>query len=459
MDPIGKINELQQQILMLADDVNASVRQLRILQDELDRLKASCGIGTQPGTETKPVTKTPDRQTSSASAKSLEGFIGLKLMHLVGIVVLVTGISIGVKYAIDKRLISELLRIVLAYGAGILLFVISARLKRRYASFSAILFSGSMASIYFTTYAASSYYQFISPVIAFLLMVALTVYTVLMAMAYDRKEIAIIGLVGAYGIPFLISTNTDRVSLFFTYILLINLGVAFLAIRKRWKPMNQFALYITWLLYLGWAFFRYTVSHQSIAILFMVLFYILFLAGTAGGYRKWFAQFSIGDIQHVLFNNAALYLGTIMVFTSSNGTMALASVVTFLVVSVLALLSWNIFPTEIILQRTLIFQSLALLLLFIVFQWDGFTVTLLWVAVSVALFTWGVLGRKAWVRLASVLLMGFTLIKLLLYDSRSFSTVQKISCYLVIGVLLLLFSFYYQRLKPVSKTDSFSENN
>ena len=114
MDPIGKINELQQQILMLADDVNASVRQLRILQDELDRLKASSGIGTQPGTEAKLVTKHAVGQTSSASAKSLEGFIGLKLMHLVGIVVLVTGISIGVKYAIDKRLISELLRIVLA---------------------------------------------------------------------------------------------------------------------------------------------------------------------------------------------------------------------------------------------------------------------------------------------------------------------------------------------------------
>ena len=38
---------------------------------------------------------------------SLENFIGLKVIHIIGIIVLVTGLSIGVKYAIDKNLISE----------------------------------------------------------------------------------------------------------------------------------------------------------------------------------------------------------------------------------------------------------------------------------------------------------------------------------------------------------------
>ena len=52
---------------------------------------------------------------------SLENFIGLKLIHIIGIIVLVIGLSIGVKYAIDKDLISEGMRIGLAYGAGLIL--------------------------------------------------------------------------------------------------------------------------------------------------------------------------------------------------------------------------------------------------------------------------------------------------------------------------------------------------
>ena len=53
---------------------------------------------------------------------NLENFIGLRLIHLVGIVILVIGLSIGVKYAIDKNLISEGMRIVLAYAAGVILY-------------------------------------------------------------------------------------------------------------------------------------------------------------------------------------------------------------------------------------------------------------------------------------------------------------------------------------------------
>ena len=43
---------------------------------------------------------------------SLESLIGLRLIHLVGIVVLVIGLSLGVKYAIDKNLVHRLPAIV-----------------------------------------------------------------------------------------------------------------------------------------------------------------------------------------------------------------------------------------------------------------------------------------------------------------------------------------------------------
>ena len=449
MNQEEEIKEIQEKIDKLSVDVNSSLHQLRLLQaalDDLRRVNAKEKNEKRVGVQNENVQIHPS--ASIPEPMSIENFIGLKLMHLAGIVVLVTGISIGVKYAIDKELISEGMRILLAYGAGILLFILSVRLKKKYLLFSAILFSGSMASVYFTTYAAYVYYQFLPAIIAFLLMVALTVYTVITAISYNRKEIAVIGMIGAYGIPFLISANAERVDLFFSYILLINIGVVFLSFKKGWKMMSHLALTITWILFIGWALLRYTFSQQWIAIVFMALYYILFLINALAFRISRQMALTVGDIQQIIVNNTALYFAAIIILGNLLMGSELAGITgsMFLLTGLLAFISSKMLSSEIILQRLLTWQSLLFLLLFIAFQWDGLTVTLLWIAVSVILFVWGIFVQKSWTRLASALLIGITLIKLLVFDSERFSTIQKISCYIIIGVLLLLYSFYYQKL-------------
>ncbi|HTM92043.1 MAG TPA: DUF2339 domain-containing protein, partial [Flavisolibacter sp.] len=208
---------------------------------------------------------------------SLENFIGLRLINFVGIIVLVIGLSIGVKYAIDRNLISEGMRITLAYLAGIVLYVLSLQLKKKYVLFSAILFSGGMASLYFTTHAAYVYYSMFSFAPAFIIMVVLTIYTVYEAIRYNRQEIALLGLVGAYGIPFLISKNADRADLFFLYISLINLGVIYLSVKKLWKTVGIVAQIITWILFIGWAAMRHDERFKLTATLFMIFLFLVFL--------------------------------------------------------------------------------------------------------------------------------------------------------------------------------------
>ena len=137
----------------------------------------------------------------------VENFIGLKLINFVGIIVLITGLSIGVKYAIDINLISTFMRILLTYIAGTFLFILSARLRKKYQLLSIILFSGAMASAYFTTYAAFEYYNIIPRSIAFLLLLVLTFFTVYFSLKLDQKEIAFLGLLVASGIPFFLKVN------------------------------------------------------------------------------------------------------------------------------------------------------------------------------------------------------------------------------------------------------------
>ena len=47
----------------------------------------------------------------------------------------------------------------------------------------------------------------------------------------------------------------------------------------------------------------------------------------------------------------------------------------------------------------------------------------------------------------AIVLIGVTLAKLVVFDSLIFTTVQKVIAYLILGVLLLIVSFFYQKFK------------
>lgn len=434
-----EIRLLQQELEQLSREVQLQQKKIAALQERIIQLT---------GTDSKSVsapTKTPTTKFS------LENFIGLRLIHFIGIIVLVIGLSIGVKYAIDRNLISEGLRISLAYAAGIILFALSFRLRKNYKLFSAILFSGGMASLYFTTYAAYGYYGMLSFAVAFLIMVLLTVYTVYEAIRYSRQEIALLGLVGAYAIPFLISKNADRADLFFLYISLINLGVIFLSVKKLWKAVAIVAQTITWILFIGWASMRYDPKFQLVGTSFMIFFFLLFLLGILG-FRLFQKQtLQVNDAYQLVLNNVALYLAVLFQFGLSakadNGNLALLTIIVSAVVAVQAFLIYRYWRDETIAMRLLASLSLTLFVLFIGFNWDGFTVTFLWLLTAVIVFAWGFRMRSVRARMAAMILIGVTLGKLLALDSSSFTTIQKVIAYLVLGILLLIASFFYQKFK------------
>lgn len=379
---------------------------------------------------------------------SLENFIGLKLIHIIGIIVLVIGLSIGVKYAIDKDLISEGMRIGLAYGAGLILCLLSARLKSKYLLFSAILFSGGMASIYFTTYGAFVYYSMMPFSIAFIIMILLTVFVVYQALVYNHEEIALLGLVGAYAIPFLISKNSDKPELLFLYITVINIGIIYLGIKRPWKNVGRIAQAVTWVLFLAWAASRYNVKDQWVGYLFMVVFYLLFVFNALSGKISGKIKLQKENFYQLLLNNLALYIGSLFISTPSMNvhSLALVTFINAVVAAILAVVLYSVWKEK---QSSLIIGAFAffLFILFIAFQWTGLTVTFLWLLVALLLFAAGVMRKLKILRMGAIVLLGITLFKLVLFDSLTFTTVQKVISYLVLGILLLVVSYLYQKYR------------
>ena len=79
----------------------------------------------------------------------IEDLIGTNLFNKIGILIIVVGVFIGAKYAIDKELISPATRILLGYLVASILAFVSFRLKGKYPDFSAVMMSGSISIMYF----------------------------------------------------------------------------------------------------------------------------------------------------------------------------------------------------------------------------------------------------------------------------------------------------------------------
>jgi uncharacterized membrane protein len=213
-----------------------------------------------------------------------EKFIGENLIMKLGILIVLIGVAIGGKYALEHQLLSPTMRIIIGTLFGAALQGVAIKLKKEYKKLSAVLASGAMATLYFMTYFAYDFYGLIPMPVAFVLMTLITVATVWQACTYDMEVIAIIGLVAAYVIPFMLSTGEGSPWALFSYISIINAGVMFISVKRYWRILFVSAYVSSWFIY-GVVYRTLDFPETSDAVkllLFLfinfVIFYVTFLA-------------------------------------------------------------------------------------------------------------------------------------------------------------------------------------
>ena len=245
-----------------------------------------------------------------------ERFIGGNLFNKIGIAIILIGVFIGVKYSIDHDLISPTMRIILGYLTGAALFGVGYYLKPKYEKFSAVLVSGAMAIFYFLTYVAYDFYQMFPTGVAFALMFFVTVATIWFALSYNQQIIALIGMVGGYAVPFLLSNGGGHVWVLLSYVAFINVGILIISFYKQWRWLYHSAFVFTWALYLTLHVFKYK-DNQGLYFSFLLVYYLIF--HFAFIVRKLWAKdtFTIGDIL-ILLSNTLLFYSLGLSFTFEN---------------------------------------------------------------------------------------------------------------------------------------------
>ncbi len=79
--------------------------------------------------------------------------------------------------------------------------------------------------------------------------------------------------------------------------------------------------------------------------------------------------------------------------------------------------------------------------------------SLLWGSYSLGLIAFGIWKRKQIIRIVAFALFGFTLVKLFFYDIASLSTISKTLAMVILGILLLIISFLYNKYKHLINED------
>ena len=265
----------------------------------------------------RPPVRSKKKPTPKAAAKprgNMEKFIGENLLNKIGIGILVIGIGIFVKYAIDQDWIGHIGRVLIGVLTGGILMGVAHYLRKKYKAFSSVLVGGGIATMYFSISIAYQTYGLMSQPLAFAIMTIITAFSVIMAVGYDRQEIGIIALLGGFVTPFLVSKGEGSYVSLFSYVLLLNLGAMALSWFKNWKAIRILSYGLTVILFGGWVALNMTYFDTPVVggtIAFATAFFVVFFAmNIAFSVRNKEQLKSLDFI--LLLSNSAFFYGVTM---------------------------------------------------------------------------------------------------------------------------------------------------
>jgi len=231
---------------------------------------------TQPAPPSpRPVSVAPGAPPKRGPSE-MEVQVGQKWLLIVGILTMVFGVGYFLKYSFEQGWVGPEGRVAMAYLWGIAFLVAGDRFRMKFERFGLFLIGGGIAVLYFSAFAAFQLYHLFTQTASFSIMVLITVLASVLAIRYDTKGLAVLGLVGGFLTPVLLSTGQDNQIALMTYLAILNFGLLGIAFHRKWDILNTLGFIFTYLLYAAWHAQHYHDSKFWPAILFLNVFFLIY---------------------------------------------------------------------------------------------------------------------------------------------------------------------------------------
>jgi uncharacterized membrane protein len=195
----------------------------------------------------------------------------------VGVVLLFLGLAFLLRYATEGMVVPIELRYAGVAAAAVGLLGLGWWLRLRNSNYGLMLQGTGIAVLYLTVFAAMRLHPLIDPSAALGLLVAVTVFSAILAIAQDALGLACAAALGGFAAPILTSTGAGNHVALFSYFALLNAGILAIGWFKAWRLLNLIGFVGTFGIGFAWGMRSYTPELLWSTEPFLILFFLMYL--------------------------------------------------------------------------------------------------------------------------------------------------------------------------------------
>ena len=198
----------------------------------------------------------------------------------IGILVLLFGVAAALKYSVDAGWVTVSLsaRLSMVAAGGLAAIVWGWRNRLVRPAFGLSLQGGGIGVLLLTIFAAYRLYQLLPAGVAFALVLVLVAGAAALAVLQDAMALAVLGFLGGYLAPVLLSTGSGNHVALFSFYAVLNVAVFVIAWLRHWRGLNLLGFFFTFAIGLAWGVEYYRPEHFSSVEPFLILFFGFYVA-------------------------------------------------------------------------------------------------------------------------------------------------------------------------------------
>ena len=275
----ARISRLQQ--MHLQAEEAAAVENRPSESDSADRFQTASFVEAEQGqAAARPAYYAPMPSEKEAATDGggslLTRLTGGNLLLKTGIVVLFLGLAFLLRYASERVHIPIGLRYLSVAGGGLAAVVAGWKLQSRRREYGLILQGFGVAVMNLTSLAALKLHPLLPAPVVFAAMVVLVAAMAVMAVRQDAQIMAQAAVIGGMAAPILVSDGSGNYLVLFSYLSLLNTGIAAIARFKAWRPLNLTGFVCTFCIALFWGLKSYTPGHFYTTEPFLIYHWLLY---------------------------------------------------------------------------------------------------------------------------------------------------------------------------------------
>jgi len=379
-------------------------------------------------------------------------------MVKIGVIILFFGLSFLAKYAIEENLISIEIRLAFIFALGVAFVIFGWRHRERKGGFGLILQGGGIAIVYLVIFSSAKLYNLFPLITAFFLMILVVLIAVFLAIKQNSILLALFSTVGGFIVPILTSDGSGSHVMLFSYYTLLNIGIVSTAWFKSWRILNLAGFGLTFVISSYWAKFEYVEEFFLSVELFVIIFFMLYLAvSIIFAYKQPFKLKGYVDTSLVFGLPIVSFLWQKSMLGDNHIAMAISTIT---ITIIYAILYKILYKQEKMQLLSLSFLALAGLFftISIAYIFDGYYVSSLWSLEALAILWIGFRSKRIYTRYAALLVQSIALLQ---YIKQEIMYSDEIIIYpflnhyylnsLIIIIPLFFSAFMYEKYKSLIK--------